>query len=234
MNDRSTPFRVPLLIGLGLSLGHAACKQSINGTSGGTAPKAPTAFSQNPAVAPSYTPPVAVVASPSTTQAPVVQGPKLLFFPLKSERGYCAGAGEGVGAFGAPRSGGGRVHAACDVYNSQGTIVYAIADGEVIDDGYPFYCETDALEVNHGDFVVRYGEIKPGSAKFRKGQKVKAGQAIAQVGLLSCYDQPMLHFEKYTGKASGPLSTPGNKYSRRSDLVDPTSFLKGLHGKKPP
>jgi murein DD-endopeptidase MepM/ murein hydrolase activator NlpD len=172
-------------------------------------------------------------ASPPAARTPDTS--KVTYFPTKTDRGFCEGAGAGVGAFRARRGGGSRLHAACDVYNPQGTPIHAVADGTVLDDGYAFYCSTDAVEVDHGTFVVRYGEIRPRSAKVKKGQRVKAGQVIALTGVLDCYHQPMLHFEMFSGKASGQLSRPGSgEFGRRSDLMNPTSWLKSHHAKKPP
>ena len=55
-----------------------------------------------------------------------------------------------------------------------------------------------------------------------------------KTGTLDCYHQPMLHFEMYSGKASGSLGGNGGPYQRRSDLVNPTSWLKQRLSKKPP
>ncbi|UQA57702.1 peptidoglycan-binding protein [Polyangium aurulentum] len=138
-------------------------------------------------------------------------------------------------SFGSRRSGGTRAHGGCDLYQPLGTWVHAVADGEVIQGPYAFYCQTYALEVNHGSFVVRYGEIQ-GFSPVKRGDKVKAGQRIAKVGHLVGISVPsdMLHFEMYSGKASGPLTVRGGgaktssgvPYMRRSDLMDPTSYLK--------
>jgi len=138
-------------------------------------------------------------------------------------------------SFGFRRSGGRRAHAGCDLYAPVGRLIHAVRDGVVIRDPYPFYAQTDALEIDHGDFVIRYGEIKPDCA-LRKGEEVKAGQVIARVGLLVGIQVPsaMLHIEMYDGSASGPLTAPesasarradGVPYLRRADLIDPTPFL---------
>ena len=139
-------------------------------------------------------------------------------------------------AFGSNRNGGKRAHAGCDLYAPVGRIVHAVRDGTVLRDPYAFYAETDALEIDHGDFVLRYGEIKPGCT-LRKGDTVKIGQPIAKVGLLVGIGVPsaMLHLEMYKGDASGPLSQKSAEHSarrgdgvpfmRRADLIDPTPFL---------
>lgn len=138
--------------------------------------------------------------------------------------------------FGSNRNGGQRAHAGCDLYAPVGRVIHAVRDGEVMRDPYAFYAETDALEIDHGDFVLRYGEIQPGCA-LRKGDKVKKGQPIAHVGRLIGIDVPsaMLHLEMYQGTGSGTLSQTsaatsakrgdGVPFMRRADLVDPTPFL---------
>ncbi|MBK7848110.1 MAG: M23 family metallopeptidase [Zoogloea sp.] len=134
-----------------------------------------------------------------------------------------------------PAQRGRRAHAGCDLYAPVGRLIHAVRDGVVIRDPYPFYAQTDALEIDHGDFVIRYGEIKP-DCTLRKGERVKAGQVIARVGLLVGIQVPsaMLHLEMYDGSASGPLTAPesvsarradGVPFLRRADLMDPTPFL---------
>lgn len=145
-------------------------------------------------------------------------------------------------SFGSSRSGGSRAHAGCDLYAALGTWVHAIADGEVIRGPYPFYCETYALEVHHGTFVIRYGEIQR-VTMVRAGAKVTAGQPIAKVGHLVGVNvsSDMLHLEMYRGNATGDLTVrhggalraDGVPYQRRSDLMDPTPFLTRWSGNLP-
>jgi peptidoglycan hydrolase-like protein with peptidoglycan-binding domain len=126
-------------------------------------------------------------------------------------------------AFGVSRSGG-RKHAGCDLYApTSGTPIYAVADGVLVRNSYPFYDGTDALEVIHGNLLVRYGEIKPGSFT----GTIKKGQKLAEVGRLSTYPQPMLHIEIYTNTASNASLTDATRvpYKRRADLTDPTPYL---------
>jgi murein DD-endopeptidase MepM/ murein hydrolase activator NlpD len=75
----------------------------------------------------------------------------------------------------------------------------------------------------------------------RIGSHVKRGDHIAYVGQLYTdngsvpFEHTMLHFEKYSNKASGPFSQKSNEtyinkiekkhYQRRADLEDPTEFL---------
>ena len=137
-------------------------------------------------------------------------------------------------SFGATRGGGSRAHAGCDLYAALGTWVHAVADGEVIRGPSPFYCETYALEVHHGNFIARYGEIQR-SAMVKAGDRVKVGQRIAKVGHLVGIKVPsdMLHLELYKGTMSGDLTVysggakraDGVPFQRRADLLDPTPYL---------
>ena len=140
---------------------------------------------------------------------------------------------EGMRRFGARRSGGRRAHAACDLYFPEGTIIHAIADGRVTQGPYAFYQGTFALEIDHGAFLARYGEIKE-STFVRVGDRVTAGQPIARVGNLTGITASMLHLELYDKSASGPLTVRGNQskktsdgvpFQRRRDLIDPTARL---------
>ena len=113
---------------------------------------------------------------------------------------------------------------------------HAIADGIVTRGPYPFYCETFALEVDHGEFLARYGEIQK-TTTVKEGDRVHAGQQIAKVGHLIGIQVPsdMLHLELYDKSASGPLTitdanrskkrSDGVPFMRRMDLIDPTSQL---------
>lgn len=128
--------------------------------------------------------------------------------------------------FGSNRDHGKRLHAGCDLYASVGTEILAVKDGTVSLDAYPFYLGTKALEVDHGDFVVRYGEILNAATGINKKVQVTRGQVIAYVGKLQGLANSMLHFEMYSGKGVGPLTNKSNKpYQRRSDLLDPTPYL---------
>lgn len=143
----------------------------------------------------------------------------------------------GARKFAANRSGssGKRAHAGCDLYFPQGTPIYAVADGKVTLGPYFFYNGTYALEVDHGDFIVRYGEVQEATL-VKKGDTVKAGQKIARVGHLVGISVPsdMLHFEMYDKSEKGPLTVgaaqskrraDGVPFLRRKDLLDPTPFL---------
>lgn len=135
-------------------------------------------------------------------------------------------------AFGAGR-GGDRVHAATDLYRMLNEPVVAVAPGVIIRPLYFFYLGTFAIEVRHsGGFVVRYGELTGAIPKsVKNNNKVKMGQIvgyIARVGTKTLME-PMLHFELYSGAASGSLNSSktinGINYQRRSDLLNPTKYM---------
>jgi len=134
---------------------------------------------------------------------------------------------EGMRRFKASRSGG-RLHAACDLYRVTGEQAVAISDGKVIRDRYYFYQGTYAIEVKHtGGKVARYGEITGKSApNIGLNKTVKISQPIGYIGKVnSNCCEPMLHFELYSGTATGALSQSGNSFQRRKDLIDPTKLL---------
>ena len=147
-------------------------------------------------------------------------------------------------AFASSRAGGARLHAGCDLYFPRGTPIHAVADGVVIRGPYPFYCETFALEIDHGPILARYGEIQS-KTDVTAGDTVRAGQKIARVGHLVGIRVPsdMLHFELYDKTASGPLTVArgsgsavknGVPFMRRKDLIDPTLKLNQWRENLPP
>lgn len=101
-----------------------------------------------------------------------------LRFPLRARPSldYHQGPKGGHRYFGANRkthSGGYRAHAGVDLIAPKGAEILTVADGEVIQDMYPFYMGTFALEVKHaGGMVVRYGEIMRVAPGIKKGCKV--------------------------------------------------------------
>ncbi|NRA65662.1 MAG: M23 family metallopeptidase [Pseudobacteriovorax sp.] len=129
--------------------------------------------------------------------------------------------------FGANRNGGRRKHAAADLIAIDGTQIRAVQDGTILD-FYKFYKKSWALVVDHGNFIVRYGEVAPTLPEgIEVGQQVTKGMIIAEVGVIS---KPgtgnMLHFEMYQGTETGNLTNRSNPpYMRRADLMDPTDFL---------
>lgn len=125
--------------------------------------------------------------------------------------------------FGAPRDGGRRLHAGCDLLAPKGTTIYAVADGTLVRPPYYFYTGTYAVEIRHHDFIVRYGEILGGS--YTGGKTVRKGEPIARVGRLDS-GSSMLHFEMYShGASDAPLTVGTGPYKRRSDLINPSAHL---------
>jgi murein DD-endopeptidase MepM/ murein hydrolase activator NlpD len=128
------------------------------------------------------------------------------------------------GRFGDPRDKGKRKHAGCDLYAPVGTKIYAVKDGTLIAKPYRFYKNSDAIEINHGDFIARYAEINAVSG-LKENQLVTKGQLLGYISDLGL-NVSMLHFEMYSGTSTGPLTNKSNPpYKRRNDLIDPTNFL---------
>lgn len=127
---------------------------------------------------------------------------------------------------------GGRKHAGVDLYAPAGTAVCAIADGVVIEDprAREFYDGVYAIVIKHNNCVVRYGEVdKRIPAEIKIGASVKEGQVIGYIGKMNTIKSTMLHFEMYKGTESGPLTRRDlPPFQRRSDLIDPTSFVDKL------
>lgn len=152
--------------------------------------------------------------------------PQKILFPLKTKPGESYKTGSR--AYGSNRSNGKRKHAGVDLYAPKGTAIRAMKDGKVLQH-YSFYLGTHALEIDHGDMVIRYGEISHVADGIEPGENVKRGQIIAYVGELifkSGNKMSMLHLEAYKGTATGALTVRDAKpYQRRSDLFDPTTLL---------
>ena len=101
-----------------------------------------------------------------------------------------------------------------------------------------------ALEIDHGSFLARYGEIQS-DTEVRAGASVRAGEKIARVGHLVGIQVPsdMLHLELYDKSLSGPLTVgsgsgsamrKGVPFMRRKDLIDPTTKLNQWQANLPP
>ncbi|MYM93992.1 LysM peptidoglycan-binding domain-containing M23 family metallopeptidase [Duganella vulcania] len=170
-----------------------------------------------------------VVKPPPAAGKAIKEG---LLFPF--EQRPSASYHEGARQFNSSR--GVRRHAGCDLYAPVGTEVRAMADGVILQ-CYPFYWHTDAVEVDHGDFIVRYGEVAPRSAKEQqamRGKEVKRGDVIGKVGQLikengTRHKDTMLHLELYSSTLSTAKSPLSDKkrgpFQRRADLMDPTATL---------
>lgn len=157
--------------------------------------------------------------------------PGEFFFPLKQlpPQNWTGG----IRRFAANRSGGGRAHAGCDLYSPPGTVIHAITSGRVTLGPYAFYKGTFALEIDHGTFLARYGEIQQ-TTMVQVGDQVTAGQPIAKIGDLIGISASMLHLELYDKSTTGDLNVLGSgsakradgiPFKRRRDLFDPTAKL---------
>ena len=156
-------------------------------------------------------------------------------FPLPSLPTRPFHKGSGLRWFGAPRAGGARAHAACDLIAKQGTPVLAVGPGIVLYHEPGFYKGTWSLVVHHYSFIVRYAEVAKKLADgVVVGFAVSEGQELTTVGMSTSGSQ-MLHFEMYKGSATGTYSQKSNSsnydfvpvknYERRKDLLDPTPYL---------
>ena len=141
--------------------------------------------------------------------------------------------------FGRPRENGKRAHAGCDLIAPVGTPIYAVADGKIIKYHY-FYEQTYFIEIDHHDFIVRYGEVQPPWEEAKEFKKpppqhqcrglaielnnekitpVKRGDVIGWVGQLRKVKKDgsvkigghMIHFEIYKKTTVGELTQPSNK-----------------------
>ena len=178
--------------------------------------------------------------TPAAPEAPHDSSPCFFPFPTVPAQSW----EERPRAFASPRDGGARLHAGCDLYFPRGTCIHAIADGTVVRGPYAFYCETFALEIDHGSFLARYGEIQS-QTEVKAGARVRAGQKIALVGHLIGIQVPsdMLHLELYDKSLTGPLTVGsgsgsamrnGLPFMRRKDLIDPTMKLNQWRNNLPP
>jgi len=163
----------------------------------------------------SSAPPVSQPDAPSTT------GSGDFCFPLAARPS--PDWKSGARYFGARRSGGTRLHAGCDLLGPKGTPIYAISDGTLVREPYYFYSGTHAVELRHGSYIIRYGEILPGS--YVGGRTVRKGQLICRIGRLNS-GSSMLHFEMYSnGRSTARLTTGTGPYKRRADVINPSPHL---------
>ena len=146
-------------------------------------------------------------------------------YPLKTSK-KTDSYKKGFATFGSSRSKGKRKHGGCDLYAPAGTEVRAMAKG-IVRNVYPFYDNTDAIEIKHGKHIIRYGEVMTGKSLVKRGDEVARGQPIGFVGNLTTKGIPsmMLHLEMYSDVNNEGTLSGNSIYKRRSDLIDPTPFL---------
>lgn len=109
----------------------------------------------------------------------------------------------------------GRLKHAIDFIVAQNTPVLAAADGIVTfvrDDSYTggpsieYWYDSNFIVIQHANSEYsRYDHLAERSSKVRVGQHVKAGQAIAKVGMTGFTFMPHLHFQVFvfTGENIG-------------------------------
>lgn len=163
----------------------------------------------------------------------VVDG--LLFpLPFRPDDSYH----ESPRSFGSNRAAG-RKHAGIDLYAPVGTPIRAMAEGRVLAI-YGFHGETWAIDIEHGNFIARYGEVGEKTIKVTPGVLVKRGDNLAEVGLLMLrnrttgkvepHTKSMLHLEFFrttlfpTGK-NRLTNRNSSPFQRRGDLMDPTGSI---------
>lgn len=121
-------------------------------------------------------------------------------------------------------------HLALDYQCPVGSLVYAVHDGVIVDQGeYNYTGEWYvALRIKVSrvyQVVAFYTHLRHNSMRFRKGDRVKRGQVIAVSGNSGWSDGPHLHFELRRGFRwqSVDFSTQYNTWLR----LDPEPFFDG-------
>jgi peptidoglycan hydrolase-like protein with peptidoglycan-binding domain/murein DD-endopeptidase MepM/ murein hydrolase activator NlpD len=123
---------------------------------------------------------------------------------------------------------GNRWHCGIDILAPVGTKVVATEDGKVVNfygfTGPPKYKKTYCLFVQHASgYVVNYGEIQ--KAHVKKGDEVKSGQEIAEIGQVGLKGSSMLHFELYKKGTNRNYRWPKDD-PQPDRLLDPEDYLK--------
>ena len=161
-------------------------------------------------------------ASENTTPG----NPSGQYFPVVGYKGSIPRLPSG-GAFGALRNGGTRYHIGVDLGAPPGTKAVAVKDGSVVYYQENFYGGTDAVLVNHGDYVVDYTEIKVNPPFKIKGATIKGGEEIGTIIKNQNGGGSMLHFEMYKPWTTINLHWyPGQE--KPDAILDPTQFLEDL------
>lgn len=140
------------------------------------------------------------------------------------------------GAFGVKRKY--DVHTGVDLYASDGSVVYAVEDGEVkvirpftgASAGCDFWEDTQALDIEGNLGSITYGEVTP-EPNIKEGDRVIAGQPIARVKRVLKVDKgkpmSMLHFAIHSHGWHYLYRDQIQKgvESRYSIQIDPTMLL---------
>jgi murein DD-endopeptidase MepM/ murein hydrolase activator NlpD len=103
----------------------------------------------------------------------------------------------------------GRMHQGIDIAADVGTPIYAAADGVVESSGWNSGGYGNLVEIRHGDgSLTRYAHLD--HSLVQKGQQVKQGEQIAEMGSTGYSTGPHLHFE---------VHLPGD------EVVNPIAYL---------
>lgn len=79
-------------------------------------------------------------------------------WPVQNRKNMRVAKGVSGRAIGASRSNGDRTHVGIDLFANHGDVVVAVADGTIVSFKH-FYRGTYALLIDHGSYVVNYGEV---------------------------------------------------------------------------
>lgn len=148
--------------------------------------------------------------------------------------------------WGSRRSNGTRCHAGIDLLTKGSGEVLAMADGQIVGNFFFYKCSgggSNAIMIDHGNFVALYGEINSDTAVLGAGTTVRAGQSLGKATYCD-----MLHLELYSKGTTtnyrwlppnGKVVESGANYCRNAylatkpeRLLDPTETIKGLGSKK--
>jgi murein DD-endopeptidase MepM/ murein hydrolase activator NlpD len=149
-----------------------------------------------------------------------------------------------------------RSHAGVDLYAPAGTKVKAITSGvviEVVENFIRAGVERDnyasSITIDHGDYIIRYCELRKDSIKFKINESVNTGEEIGEVALIiwttmlgsnrvpTGEESSMLHLEMYEEGTKPPFGASwndsikdsnGRAYMRKHSPKNPTDFLKKL------
>lgn len=148
--------------------------------------------------------------------------------------------GKHLGAFGAVRKN--HIHEGVDLYCEEGDAVFSMFRGTVVNilpftgtiAGSPWWNNTYCVLVDHGDFVLNYGEIIP-ARNIKIGDFVESGAVIGFVEKVLKKDKgrptSMLHLEKYVAGTTNVVYNKGvwELGDRKPEgLLDPTDILFDL------
>ncbi len=118
-----------------------------------------------------------------------------------------------------PFNGSRRMHAGVDMAGNIGLKVYATGDGTVTIAEYNFHGYGREVAIDHGyGYSTRYGHLS--KIYVKRGEKVKRGQLIGELGSSGRSTGPHLHYEiRYKNRALNPM------YFYYEDLL-PSEFDK--------